>query len=320
MTEQGTAPPPPSLLERVKGSPLTFAIAAINVAVFLWAESHGDTTRVPTLLRFGADEQLHVASGEYWRLVTSMFLHIGWVHLAWNTYASVGWCTAVERVLGKGRFLVIYLASGIGGACVSALAHRVTSAGASGAMFGIVGATLAIRYRQLGSFHAFTRDRFVRANLVNMAIWTVIGLTAVSMDNFAHGGGLVVGTAAALAATSRRRRAAAWASVGAATLALVVLAARPGWTPRDDAAGAGAAYATGYALGLEGFPRNPARAQRLAELVCRAPATPSCAQAAWALRDSDDAAAKRRGAELLQRACSSGYALACPGHDSANAP
>lgn len=320
MTEQGTAPPPPpSLLERIKGSPLTFAIAAINVAVFLWAESQGDTTQIATLLRFGADEQLHVASGEYWRLATSMFLHIGWVHLAWNTYASVGWCTAVERGLGRLRFLVVYLASGIGGACLSALAHRVTSAGASGAMFGIIGATLVLRYRQLGSFAAFARDRFVRSNVVNMAIWTLIGLTAIHMDNFAHGGGLVVGTAAALAATSRRRRI-TWAAVLAGTIALVVAAARPGWIPRDDDAGAGAAYATGYALGLEGFPHDPPRARRLAELVCRAPATPSCAQAAWALRDSGDEAVKKRGEELLARACSSGYALACAGHENANAP
>lgn len=309
MTEP-EAPPPPSLLERIKGSPLTFAIAAINVAVFVWAETSGDTTRVPTLLRFGADEQLHVASGEYWRLATSMFLHIGWMHLLWNTYASVGWCTAVERGLGKVRFLVVYLASGIGGACVSALAHRVTSAGASGAMFGIIGATLAIRYRQLGSLHAFTRDRFVRSNVANMAIWTVIGLTAINMDNFAHGGGLVVGTAATLAATSRRRPA-AWAAVAVGTIGLVVAAARPGWVPRDDAAGAGAAYATRWALGLEGFPRDPARARRLADLVCRAPATPSCAQAAWALRDSGDDAVKKHGEALLARACSSGYPLAC---------
>ncbi len=319
MTEQHTEPPPPSLWSRVKGSPLTFAIAAINVAVFVWAESQGDTTRVPTLLRFGADERVHVAAGEYWRLATSMFLHIGWVHLAWNTYASVGWCTVVERVLGRLRFLFVYLASGIGGACVSALAHRVTSAGASGAMFGIVGATLVLRYRQLGSLRAFTRDRFVRSNVANMAIWTAIGLTAIHMDNFAHGGGLVVGTAAALAATSRRGRV-AWAAVLAGTSALVVLAARPGWIPRDEDAGAGAAYATGYALGLEGFARDPARAERLGELVCRAPATPSCAQAAWALRDSGDAAARRRGEELLLRACSSGYPLACADHEKENAP
>lgn len=311
MTEpEKPAPAPPSWPERLKRSPVTFAIAAVNVAVFLWAESKGDTTDVRTLLQFGAVERLHVASGEYWRLATSMFLHIGWIHLAWNTYASIGWCTVVERVLGKGRFTAIYLASGIGGACASALAHRVTSAGASGAMFGIIGATLVLRYRVLGSFAAFTRDRFVRSNMANMAIWTVIGLTAVRMDNFAHGGGLVVGTAATLAATSSRRRV-GWASLAAAVALSVVAAARPGWTPRGDDAMASAAYTAGYAVGLEGFPENGARARRFADLACRAPGTEACAEAALALGESEDAASKKAGEELRARACTGGYQPAC---------
>jgi rhomboid protease GluP len=253
---------------------------------------------------------MHVVTGEYWRLVTPMFLHIGWMHLLWNTYASVGWCAVVEKVIGKGRFLAVYLASGIGGACASVLFHRVTSAGASGAMFGIIGATLILRYRVLGSFAAFTRDRFVRSNLVTMGIWTAIGLTAINMDNFAHGGGLVVGGAATLAATSKQRRA-GWAGVCALVVALAVAAARPGWTPRGDDAEAGAAYATAYALALEGFPREVERATRLADLVCRAPATAACTQAAWALRDSGDAVARGRGEALLARACSEGFSVAC---------
>ena len=303
-------PPSPPFLERVRSSPVTFALAAVNVAVFAYAESQGSTTSVPHLLRFGAVEQLHVAAGEYWRLVTPMFLHVGWMHLLWNTYASVGWCTVVEKVIGKPRFLAIYLASGIGGACASALFHRVTSAGASGAMFGIIGATLILRYRVLGNFAAFTRDRFVRSNLVTMGIWTAIGLTAINMDNFAHGGGLLVGGFATLAATSKHRRA-GWGAVVAFVVALAIAAARPGWTPREEAAEAAAAYATAYSLSLEGFPRDLGRAARLADLACRDPATASCTQAAWALRDSGEAAARQRGEALLARACSGGFNLAC---------
>jgi len=301
---------PPSLAERVKRSPVTFALAAINVAVFVYAESRGSTMRVPDLLRFGAVEQLHVAAGDYWRLCTSMFLHIGWMHLLWNTYASVGWCTVVESVIGKRRFFLVYVASGIGGACASALFQRVTSAGASGAMFGIIGATLALRYRVLGSAAAFVRDRFVRSNFVNMAIWTVIGLTAVRMDNFAHGGGLVVGTLTTLAATSTRPRA-AWAASASLLAVVVTLAARPGWTPRGDAAEDAAVYATAYAHGLQGFTRSEGRAGRLADLACRDPATAACAQAGWALRDSEDRETRDHGAALVDRACRAGYALAC---------
>lgn len=310
MNHGSAAPQPPSLLERVKASPVTFALAAINVAVFVYAEWKGSTTSVPDLLRFGAVERLHVASGEWWRLGTSMFLHIGWMHLLWNTYASIGWCTAVETALGKRRFLVIYLVSGIGGACASALFHRVTSAGASGAMFGIIGATLVARYRWLGSFAAFVRDRFVRTNVVNMAIWTVIGLTAIRMDNFAHGGGLVVGTLATLAATSSRRRA-AWAAVAAGVVALVVAAIRPGWTPRGKDADVAAAYTIAYASGVEGFARDVRRAERFADSTCRAPATEACADAAAALATTGDESAQRKADDLLARACAAGFRGGC---------
>jgi len=270
-------PAQPSIGERLKSSPVTFALAAINIAAFLWAESHGSTNEVPTLLRFGAVERMHVASGEYWRLATSMFMHVGWIHLVWNTYASVGWCTLVEKVMGKPRFLAVYLLSGIGGACASAFFHRITSAGASGAMFGIIGATLVLRYRVLGNLGAFVRDRFVRSNVMNMAIWTAIGLTAVNMDNFAHGGGLVVGALATLAASSAPpRRRFGWAAVVAFVGGLVVLAARPGWTPTGENGQVAAAYSLAYTEGVEGFTKNPARAERMRALACRDPQSEAC--------------------------------------------
>jgi rhomboid protease GluP len=271
-------PAQPSIGERIRSSPITFALAAINVAAFLWAETHGSTVRPGTLLQFGAVERLHVASGEWWRLGTSMFMHVGWMHLLWNTYASVGWCTVVEKVLGKPRFLAVYLLSGIGGACASAYLHRVTSAGASGAMFGIIGATLVLRYRVLGDIKEFVRDRFVRSNVVNMAIWTAIGIYAINMDNFAHGGGLVVGALATVAATATpARRKIGWAAVGALVAGFVVLAARPGWQPTGDDGEAAAAYTLVYTDGREGFPKNAARAERMRALACRDEKSQACA-------------------------------------------
>lgn len=276
-----TTPPPdpaePSIGERIRSSPVTFALAAINVAVFLWAETHGTTTQTGTLLRFGAVERLHVASGEWWRLGTSMFMHVGWVHLLWNTYASVGWCTVVEKVLGKPRFLAVYLLSGVGGACASAFFHRATSAGASGAMFGIIGATLVLRYRVLDDFKAFVADRFVRSNVVNMAIWTALGFT-MNIDNFAHGGGLVVGalTTIAMTAAPARKRIGA-AGVVAFVVAFAIAAARPGWKPTGDDGKFAAAYVLAYSEGIEGFPKNVARAERMRALACRDPGSQSCA-------------------------------------------
>jgi rhomboid protease GluP len=277
-------PAEPSLAERVRSSPITFALAAINVAAFLWAETHGSTVKTGTLLQYGAVERIHVASGEWWRLTTSMFMHVGWMHLLWNTYASVGWCTVVEKVLGKQRFLAVYLLAGIGGSCASAYFHRVTSAGASGAMFGIIGATLVLRYRVLGDIKEFVRDRFVRSNVVNMAIWTAIGIYAINMDNFAHGGGFVVGALATAVATAPPpRRKMGWAAVVALVVGFVVVAARPGWQPTDDDGEAAAAYVLLYSEGREGFPKNVARADRIRALACRDPQSRACAMTKPAL-------------------------------------
>jgi rhomboid protease GluP len=270
-------PAQPSIGERIRSSPVTFALATINVAAFVWAETHGSTLKTATLLQYGAVERLHVASGEWWRLATSMFMHVGWMHLLWNTYASVGWCTVVEKVLGKPRFLAVYLLSGIGGACASAYFHRVTSAGASGAMFGIIGATLILRYRVLGDIREFVRDRFVRSNVMNMAIWTAIGIYAINMDNFAHGGGLVVGALATFAATAAPpRRKVGWAGIVALVTACVVVAARPGWQPTGDDGEAAAAYALVYSEGIEGFPKNVSRAERMRRLACRDTESTAC--------------------------------------------
>lgn len=270
-------PAQPSIGERIRSSPVTFALAAINVAAFIWAETHGSTLKTGTLLQYGAVERIHVASGEWWRLATSMFMHVGWMHLLWNTYASVGWCTVVEKVLGKGRFLAVYLLSGIGGACASAYLHRVTSAGASGAMFGIIGATLVLRYRVLGNMKAFVADKFVRSNVMNMLIWTGIGIYAINMDNFAHGGGLLVGALTTFAATSApARRKIGWGAAVAAVAVFVGLAARPGWQPTGDDAEAAAAYVLVYEGGIEGFQKNTARADRIRALACRDAESNAC--------------------------------------------
>jgi rhomboid protease GluP len=217
----------PSLKDMLRSAPLTFVLAAINVAVFLWAERNGNTETITTLLQFGAAERVHVWSGEWWRLGTYMFLHIGWIHLLWNTYASIGWCVAVEKAVGSGRFLLVYLVSGVGAGCASVICHEAVTAGASGAMFGIVGLTLILRRRMLPSWDAFFQDRGVRSTFVNIGIWTVLGLTAIAMDNYAHGGGLVVGALAAWVITGPRASWAAWGAFAAAFALLFAAALRP---------------------------------------------------------------------------------------------
>ena len=101
-------PPKWGLVESLRAAPVAALIIAINVIVFVLAERSGSTTRSETLLRFGADWRWLVWQGEYWRLVTSMFLHIGVMHLLWNGYYGFRLSTQVEKAIGSGRFAVLY--------------------------------------------------------------------------------------------------------------------------------------------------------------------------------------------------------------------
>src|SRR5580658_9322383 len=98
--------PPEPFLRKLGRAPVTCALALTNLAVLLVAEHYGSTTEVATLVRFGANDRSLVLAGEWWRLFTYMFLHVGWIHFFWNTYASWGWCASVERAVGGWRFLV----------------------------------------------------------------------------------------------------------------------------------------------------------------------------------------------------------------------
>ena len=187
-------PPPPkrSLVETLRAAPAATLIIAINVIVFVLAERSGSTTRSETLLRFGADWRWLVWQGEYWRLVTSMFLHIGAMHLLWNGYYGFRLSTQVEKAIGSGRFAVLYLMSGIAGSAVSVIGHNAVSAGASGALFGLIGWQVATRRSQLGSFRAMWDNPAIRRELSWVGAWFVLGAFA-GFDNYAHAGGLAFG-------------------------------------------------------------------------------------------------------------------------------
>jgi len=181
-------------------APATWVISIFNVIWFLYVTMHGDTRNPDTLVRFGATERYRIwKEGESWRLVTACFLHIGWIHLLWNTYMMFGWCSHVEEKLGSVRFVMTYLMSGIGASAVSVLGHRAISAGASGAGFGMIGATLMIEYRQLGTWGLFWSDPYVYSIMRMTIIWILIGIFLIRVDNYAHIGGLIFGLLAGYA-------------------------------------------------------------------------------------------------------------------------
>jgi rhomboid protease GluP len=219
--------PKPSLVETLRAAPLTTLIIAINVIVFLLAERTGSTTQVATLVRFGATSRYLVWQGEYWRLLTSMFLHIGAIHLLWNGYYGFRISTQVERTIGSGRFVVLYLMSGIAGSAASVIGHDAVSAGASGALFGLIGWQVATMRSHLGSFRAMWDNPAIRRELSWVGAWFVLGAFA-GFDNYAHAGGLAFGLLFTWALVAPpARRSASFALVLLAFAALVALSLRP---------------------------------------------------------------------------------------------
>jgi membrane associated rhomboid family serine protease len=160
-----------------------------------------------------------VASGELWRLLTAAFLHGGVLHLLLNMYAVYLFGPQLESAFGRARFLVLYLVSALGGSAASyTFSSPLTpSLGASGAVFGLLGASLVVS-RKLGRDASFL--------YVLLAVNLAFGFVAANIDWKAHLGGLAAGalTASALVYAPRARRTLVQA-VGAAAVVLVILAA-----------------------------------------------------------------------------------------------
>lgn len=189
---------------------VTWILLGLIVAVFLGMEAMGwvltgtlgGSTNTEVLIRMGAKVTPFIAAGEYWRLFTSMFLHIGVMHLAFNGYALLAIGTELERLFGHGRFLAIYLLSGLMGSLASYAFSYSLAAGASGAIFGLIGA--------LAAFFAIHRERlgtWGRNRLMNIAFLIglnlFLGFTRPGIDNLAHIGGLLAGLGLGWAMTPR---------------------------------------------------------------------------------------------------------------------
>ena len=171
---------------------VNLCLAALQAAVFLLCLLTGD--RLYVAGRCGTN--LVLEQGEYWRLLTSVFLHSGFTHLGSNLLVQVLMGNAVERNLGHIKYLILYLASGIGGNVVSvlydhAMGVNIYSVGASGAVFGVMGVLMLLIIKgrkklQRGS------SMLVRAGFaVFYAVYS--GFKNPYTDNAAHLGGLAVG-------------------------------------------------------------------------------------------------------------------------------
>lgn len=169
------------------------ALLAIIALVWLLMEMSGGSTTNEVLVQFGANFGPLIFEGEYWRLFTSMFLHIGGRHLIFNSIGLVAFGFEMERMYGSWRYLVIYLLAGLLGnlASFAVKGPLMFSAGASGAIFGILGVQLAffLLYRQ--QFGQYSRQR-IQMVLVISGLSLLFGFVA-PVDHVAHFGGLAAG-------------------------------------------------------------------------------------------------------------------------------
>ncbi len=152
------------------------------------------------LFRAGGEFGPAFADGDWWRAFTSMFLHAGLLHLAFNLWAfwSVGRLT--ERIFGNKSFLALYLLSGVGGSLVSLSWNPlVVGVGASGAIFGVYGALLAFMVLHRGVFPKEYLVRQRNSILGFVGYNVVFGLSQKNTDMAAHAGGLLVGALAGAA-------------------------------------------------------------------------------------------------------------------------
>ena len=182
-------------MEEVRREPVTVFLILVNVLVFLAVEMTGSSENAMHMLDWGAAYTPYIVEkGEYYRLFTCMFLHFGMEHLANNMLVLFVLGSRIERVVGKIRFLLIYFVGGIIGNVVSLWLEMksgdfAVSAGASGAIFAVMGAMIYVVIRNRG----WLGDLSARQVLVMAAFSLYFGFTSSGVDNGAHVGGLIAG-------------------------------------------------------------------------------------------------------------------------------
>ena len=173
-----------------ESSGIVLIFIAINVALMFLMEWAGGSTNVEVLEAFGALAPNAIFHNqEYYRIFSSIFLHIGVLHLAFNCLALYILGPIVERHLGTIKFILIYFTAGFCGNVLSLFFVEVISAGASGAIFGLTGALLALTQKTKKIIDGFSKHTLITYITMNIAF----GFVAWNINNYAHIGGLISG-------------------------------------------------------------------------------------------------------------------------------
>jgi membrane associated rhomboid family serine protease len=198
---------------------VTYTLIGINAAVFLFQFATGINAVAGD---WGMWPVGIAVNGEWWRLVTAAFLHGSFLHIAFNMYVLFALGPTLERILGHGRYVTLYLLAALGGGVASYVFSdiRTVSVGASGAIFGLMGA-LVVAGRRL---------RYdITQVLILLGINVAIGFFSPGVDWRAHLGGLVTGAVVAAIMVFPEKRHRTAFQVGGLIAVVLVLAALTMW-------------------------------------------------------------------------------------------
>lgn len=217
-------------------TPITFVLIGLILGIYLWCLAidysvFGQWSGTPQIsLYLGANwPPLIHGEGQWWRTLSSVFLHGGLLHIGFNAYALYILGPAVERLSGSSRYFILIVAAGLGGAVASLLWSDTPSVGISGSIFGLVGALLGI----IRKFRNYLPDQMatgIRRGMIQIAVINLgIGLVLPMIDNAAHIGGFVTGFIVAslmqsrLTTDAKQERSARMAAIALAVLSVFAL-------------------------------------------------------------------------------------------------
>jgi len=238
-------------------APATYTLVGINSAVFVGMVLTGVSFLTPTtrqLVSWGANNgTLVLQYGEWWRLITAMFVHVGIIHIATNMWCLWNLGLLAEPLMGAMGVFAAYILTGLAGNILSVAVHpgvgggpqSIVGAGASGAVFGLAGVLIVLLKSPLLPLPKAELKRLrwsvIQFAILNFAIglYTAFGHTALQIDNMAHLGGFLSGLALGVPLVPRigapkttfiRRR---WLAVGgmAFVLTLIAFGLRSFWLP-----------------------------------------------------------------------------------------
>ena len=200
--------PSPTSVRRRSSSEATWALLGLNIVVYLWMIFHGVSATSPSsddLVRFGANATDFTISGQWYRLITATFVHVGIIHLATNMWCLYNLGLLGEPLLGRWGLVATYLITGVAGNLLSLLVNVIrrevsVGAGASGAVFGIAGILIVLLSNKKLPIAEAELQRLRRSVIQFAGLNLVIGLgtafsNVIHIDNMAHIGGFLSGLA-----------------------------------------------------------------------------------------------------------------------------